>query len=430
MIKMIRYIFISLLTLTLSCANTSPEPAGTAGEGTELAAGTAISASAATTAATATSSATSSEAVPPQNKNYARLPKAERQAIDSTLKAENIQKNTAREAAKLAAARAAEKATADQAAAEILAQNAATEALSAAENATAAAATTAASATESASELAASGYASEDGISIALIPEVPVVATTATTTTAAAEEKKPRFLPTTRPRIDREIDKIKYIYKGEFIFGLTASYGTVSSDDTDILLILENINADATMATVKPFVGYFYRDNNCIGIRFGYRHMDGSLTSAEFDLGESNDASFDIPQFSLNSNNYSVGLFHRSYAGLDPKGRFGLFAEFELSASMGHSKFKRWQDNAWRHVNSDNIQVKLAFNPGFSVFIFPNVCAGVSFGLGGIQYTKVNQHDQNGKWIGSREASSMRFRLNLAAINFGMTVHLWDKKKQ
>jgi hypothetical protein len=24
----------------------------------------------------------------------------------------------------------------------------------------------------------------------------------------------------------------------------------------------------------------------------------------------------------------------------------------------------------------------------------------------------------------------MRFRLNIAAINFGMTIHLWDKKKQ
>ena len=32
--------------------------------------------------------------------------------------------------------------------------------------------------------------------------------------------------------------------------------------------------------------------------------------------------------------------------------------------------------------------------------------------------------------VGSRKASNMRFRLNIAAINFGMTIHLWDKKKQ
>ena len=62
--------------------------------------------------------------------------------------------------------------------------------------------------------------------------------------------------------------------------GLTASYGTMSSDDTDIMLILDGIDADGTVATVKPFIGYFYRDNNCLGVRFGYRHMDGNLDAA------------------------------------------------------------------------------------------------------------------------------------------------------
>ena len=52
------------------------------------------------------------------------------------------------------------------------------------------------------------------------------------------------------------------------------------------------------------------------------------------------------------------------------------------------------------------------------------------FGLGGIQYTSITQKDADGNKIGSRKASNMRFRLNIAAINFGMTIHLWDKKKQ
>ena len=108
------------------------------------------------------------------------------------------------------------------------------------------------------------------------------------------EGESHRFLPTRR-RIDREIDKIKFAYKGEVVMGLTASYGTLSSDDTDYMIILDNINASGTVATVKPFLGYFYRDNNCIGIRFGYRHVGGSLNDVRFDLGESNDISMDIP---------------------------------------------------------------------------------------------------------------------------------------
>lgn len=244
---------------------------------------------------------------------------------------------------------------------------------------------------------------------------------------------KKQFLPTRR-RIDREINKLKFAYKGEVIMGLTASYGTMSSDDTDIMLILDGIDADGTVATVKPFIGYFYRDNNCIGVRFGYRHMGGTLDNTYFDAGEGNDLSGQLPYIDLSSDNYSFGIFHRSYAGLDPKGRFGLFAEFELALSTGTSNFlydpDRKEGGSPNRTYSDNTQVKLSFNPGAAVYIFPNVCATLSFGLGGIQYNSVTQKDADGNKVGSRKASNMRFRLNIAAINFGMTIHLWDKKKQ
>ena len=249
---------------------------------------------------------------------------------------------------------------------------------------------------------------------------------------SAKPGKQTRFLPTRR-RMDREINKLKFAYKGEVMMGLTASYGTPSSHDTDIMLLIDGINADGSIATVKPFIGYFYSDNHCLGVRFGYRHMGGSLDNARYDLGESNDLSGAIPKLDINSDNYSFGIFHRSYAGLDPKGRFGLFAEFELSLATGTSKFSYQQNTSsdeMKTTHSDNTQLKLSFNPGAAVYIFPNVCATVSFGLGGIQYNSVTQKDENGKKTGSREASNMRFRLNVAAINFGMTVHLWDKKKK
>ena len=228
--------------------------------------------------------------------------------------------------------------------------------------------------------------------------------------------------------LDAEQERLQN--EGEVVMGLTASYGTLSSDDTDYMIILDNINASGTVATVKPFLGYFYRDNNCIGIRFGYRHVGGSLNDVRFDLGESNDISMDIPYLDMSSDNYSFGLFHRSYAGLDPKGRFGLFAEFELSFSTGTSDFAYETDGAIRRTYSDNTRVQLMFNPGAAVYIFPNVCATVSFGLGGVQYTSVTQKDEAGNKIGSRKASNMKFKLNIAAINIGMNIHLWDKKKK
>ena len=132
----------------------------------------------------------------------------------------------------------------------------------------------------------------------------------------------------------------------------------------------------------------------------------------------------------LSTENFSFGVFHRSYAGLDPKGRFGLFAELELAYSTGKSRFNYMSGDETRYTTGNNRKLKLSFNPGAAVYIFPNVCGTLSFGLGGIQYASVRQYDEAGNKVGSRSASKMRFRLNLADINIGMIVHLWDKKKE
>ena len=230
-----------------------------------------------------------------------------------------------------------------------------------------------------------------------------------------------RFLPMRR-RIDREIGKVKYAYKGEVMLGLTASYGTITSEDTDFWIIVDNIDAEGTTATVKPFFGYFYRDNNCVGVRFGYNYVHGKLGNVDLDLGDKNDISFSVSDMNLSTESFSVGVFHRSYAGLDPKGRFGLFAELELAYSTGKTRFNYMSGEETKYTRSDNRKLKLSFNPGVAVYIFPNV--------GGVQYASVKQFDGAGAEVGKRTASKMRFRLNLADINIGMIVHLWDKKKE
>lgn len=251
--------------------------------------------------------------------------------------------------------------------------------------------------------------------------------------TAVADDEfrraRQRFLPMRR-RIDREIGKVKYAYKGEVMLGLTASYGTITSEETDFWLIVDNIDAEGTTATVKPFFGYFYRDNNCVGVRFGYYYVHGKLGNVDLDLGDKNDISFSVSDMNLSTENFSFGVFHRSYAGLDSKGRFGLFAELELAYSTGKSRFNYMSGEETKYTRSDNRKLKLSFNPGVAVYIFPNVCGTLSFGLGGVQYASVKQFDEAGNKVGSRTASKMRFRLNLADINIGMIVHLWDKKKE
>lgn len=232
-----------------------------------------------------------------------------------------------------------------------------------------------------------------------------------------------------RNRIDREINKNKFVHKGETILGITASYGTISSEDSDLALILDKINLKGSIVSVKPHAGYCYRDNMCVGVRLGYSHMFGDLGNLTLDLGETNDIAVSIGNMRYMGNTYTVGVYHRMYMALDPRGRFGVFGELELSGSAGRTEFGYKSGETWKSSVSDIYKCDFSFNPGVAVYIFPNVCGSISFGLGGLRFVHTRQYDENNNLSGKRNYSKMRFRLNLADINVGVTIHLWNKKK-
>lgn len=130
-------------------------------------------------------------------------------------------------------------------------------------------------------------------------------------TSVSPVRRKQRFLPMKR-RIDREINKIKFAYAGEIALGLTVSYGTLSSDDTDYLLILDNLNLNGSIFTINPSVGYFFKDNMSAGVRFGYTNINGTLDTGNFNLGEQNDVNLAFKNLHLQSSALSVGLYFRS----------------------------------------------------------------------------------------------------------------------
>lgn len=239
--------------------------------------------------------------------------------------------------------------------------------------------------------------------------------------------------PATRKRVEKLDRKLNighpFGYKGEFLIGLTASYGTLTSEDSDLMVYLDNMNLEGALTSVKPFFGYFYRDNRLLGLRLGYQYIDGELGSVDLDLGEQNDISLSIKGMQLTNHSYSVAVFHRSYVALDQNGQFGLFAEIEGSVQYGEGKFINGSGEDEKYTRSENLKLALGFNPGIAVYIFPSVCATVSVGLGGLRYTAINQFDEAGVKTGSRHASKMQFRINVADINFGLVVHLWNKKK-
>jgi opacity protein-like surface antigen len=246
---------------------------------------------------------------------------------------------------------------------------------------------------------------------------------------STSTELQGRFLPT-RQRIDRKIGQNKFVYKGEYMLGLTASYGSLSADDADVMLLLDNLNVGLRSATVKPFFAYSYRDNLAVGFRFGYELINGTLGNADLNLGLLADMdNMGISNVGLRSENFTWSLFHRHYLGLDRRGIVGVIMETELMLKTGTTSSWSGAGDDFSRSDSRNFAARFNFNPGLGVYVFPQVCLTVTVGVGGLYYNNIRQIDASGIETGRRDRTGLSFKLNLADIQIGLVAHLWNKKK-
>lgn len=245
----------------------------------------------------------------------------------------------------------------------------------------------------------------------------------------SAYSTKTRFLPM-RQRVDRNVDNNKFVYKGEVMLGLTASYGKVNSDNSDLMLLLNGIDVGLRSTTIRPFFAYAYRDNLAVGLRLGYEYIKGNLSNIDVNLGLIAEGMEDmnIGNLSLRNETFSWSLFHRHYLGLDRRGIVGVILETELLFKDGTSRFLTGNDVASASF-SRNFAAQLNVNPGLGVYIFPQVCVTATVGIGGLRYNNIRQCDALGEVIGRRDQSSLNFKVNILDIQIGIVAHLWNNKK-
>lgn len=245
----------------------------------------------------------------------------------------------------------------------------------------------------------------------------------------SATTPQTRFLPM-RQRVDRNVDNNKFVYKGEVMLGLTASYGKVNSDNSDLMLLLNGIDVGLRSTTIRPFFAYAYRDNLAVGLRLGYEYIKGNLSNIDVNLGLIADGMEDmnIGNLSLRNETFSWSLFHRHYLGLDRRGIVGVILETELLFKDGTSRFLTGNDVASASF-SRNFAAQLNVNPGLGVYIFPQVCVTATVGIGGLRYNNIRQCDALGEVIGRRDQSSLNFKVNILDIQIGIVAHLWNNKK-
>ena len=222
-------------------------------------------------------------------------------------------------------------------------------------------------------------------------------------------------------RFDRGLFNFLFIPKGQWSFGIQASYGEFNTEDFQILSILKNLDLKVKAYSLEPSISYFFGNNQSIGINFNYTRMYCDLAGLSFDLDS--DMNFKLADVSYYSKTYSSAIAYRNYVGLGRDRRFGVFNEVELAFGAGSSRFLRSYGGVPRDTRTNTMTASLNFSPGVSVFIMDYVSFNVSFGVFGINVHHERQ-TTDGVEEGTRFSSGANFRFNIFNINFGMAVYI------
>jgi hypothetical protein len=222
-------------------------------------------------------------------------------------------------------------------------------------------------------------------------------------------------------RYDRGLYNFLFVPKGQWSFGIQASYGEFNTSDFQMLSVISDLDVKVKAYSLQPSIAYFFGNNQSIGVNFNYSRMYLDLSGLTVDF--SDDISFSLADISYYSKSYTSSFAYRNYVGLGRDRRFGVFNEVELAFGAGSSRFKRNFDGAPRDTRTNSMTASLNFSPGICVFIMDNVSFNVSFGVFGIKAHHERQVT-DGVDEGSRFTSGANFRFNIFNINFGMAVFI------
>lgn len=218
----------------------------------------------------------------------------------------------------------------------------------------------------------------------------------------------------------RGLSQYLIIPKGEVQLGMQISHVSLSSSNSEYMLLLNSIDANGAITKIAPFVAYSYRDNRSVGLRFQYSTASGNIEQGDLDF-LSDDLNFHVEDLHANLTSYQVATYHRSYIGLDNKGRIGLFSDLMLGYTNSKTAFV--YNSQTKDAYAKTSQVKLSLHPGIVVFAMNNISMHVSMGIGGVSYNNT-KYVKGGEVVGTRNFSKANFKLDILDISMGLAIHL------
>lgn len=222
-------------------------------------------------------------------------------------------------------------------------------------------------------------------------------------------------------RFDRGLFNYLFTPRGQWTCGIQASYGEVSSGDTQLLRFFKDIDFNMTAYSIKPYFSYFYRHNRAMGLRLGYTNTKANINSFNVDIID--DISFDLKDVKYYTHKFSAELFHRNYIGLGRSRRFAFFQEVAFQYGSGRGTFQRNYDEKPRITKTESTDLHLNFSPGLCVFIQEKVACNFSIGVFSWYWTKEHQVT-NGVDEGNHTSSGANFKINLFNLALGVSVYI------
>ena len=220
-------------------------------------------------------------------------------------------------------------------------------------------------------------------------------------------------------RFDRKLYNWLIYPKGIWHIGLSANYGELSTEDSEFLSLVTDVDLKGKLYSIKPSVSYFLRNNLCVGMRLAFTKGEMGINSFKVDIDE--DMSFDLHDIKYTADSYAAAIFIQQYFGLSRRGRFAVFNEAELSYGSGSSHFIRPFDGDLRDTRTKSQSLNINYSPGVSIMMMKNAAFNLSFGVFGF-HLKNEKQWENGEESGSRFTSGINFRFNIFNINFGVSI--------